>query len=160
MSDDEVRRLPTDARLAELEAVIAQLRAEVLDLSAALAHGGAVNDPQKAVPPVYGSLDAWVEEYFCVVFARPIGGEIRWCPQWRDHPEAVTRLEALWRSWEALRLDPNLGIATWLTNFLDPQLGQLLSRSGTFGQCSDARHSQATPLSRPRLGREPTTMNR
>lgn len=141
--NDAVRCLPTDARLAELEAVVAQLRGEVLDLSAALAQGGGVLGAQKAVEPVYDSLDAWVENYFCIVFARTVGGEIRWCAHWRDHPEAVTRLEALWRCWEALRLDPNLGLSTWLTSFADPQLAQLLSRLGPFAQCTNERHAAA-----------------
>ena len=56
-------------------------------------------------------------------------------------PEARLRLEALWRSWEALRLDPALGIATWLTNYADPQLAALLHRSGTFARCTPDRHT-------------------
>jgi hypothetical protein len=60
--------------------------------------------------------------------------------QWVEHAEAVLRLEALWRSWETLRLDPNLGMATWLTNFLDPQLAALTAPQGTFAKCSPDRH--------------------
>ena len=81
-----------------------------------------------------------------MVFARPVGGEIRWCSHWAEHPEALTRLEALWRAWETLRLDPNLGIATWLTNYLDPQLVALTSRAGTFAQCTPDRHAGTAPL--------------
>ena len=87
-----------------------------------------------------------MDEYFTVVFARPVGGEIRWCSHWSEHPEALTRLEALWRAWETLRLDPNLGIATWLTNYLDPQLVALTSRAGTFAQCTPDRHAGTAPL--------------
>jgi Domain of unknown function (DUF4913) len=137
---------PTQVQLREIEAQLAGLRAELADLSAAVLLGPPANEPQAAVSdevpePVHPSVEAWVEDYFCAVFARPVGGEIRWCLQWRDHPEAVTRLEALWRSWEALRLDPNLGVATWLTNYLDPQLAALLSRSGTFARCTSDRHA-------------------
>ena len=45
--------------------------------------------------------------YFLPMFRRPLGGEFRWCPQWWAHPEAVSRLTALWRSWEAFRLEPS-----------------------------------------------------
>ena len=80
------------------------------------------------------------------LFARSVGGEIRWCNQWQEHPEALTRLEALWRSWEALRLDTALGVATWLTSYLDPQLATLFGRSGTFTQCTPARHVACSQL--------------
>jgi hypothetical protein len=82
-------------------------------------------------------------------FGRPIGGEIRWCAQWREHAEAIGRLEALWRSWEALRLDPGMCMATWLTNYLDPQLAVLLGRGGPFAQCNVDRHERQVALSAP-----------
>ena len=82
------------------------------------------------------------------MFARSVGGDVRWCSEWRKHPEALTRLEALWRSWEALRLDPNLGIATWLTSYLDPQLVALTSRAGVFAQCTPDRHTSANSSNR------------
>ena len=46
----------------------------------------------------------WVREVFAPVFARSIGGPVKWCAQWWAHGEAVLRLEALWRSWEVLPL--------------------------------------------------------
>jgi hypothetical protein len=75
-----------------------------------------------------------------------LGGETRWCPRWHDHVEAVVRLEAIWRAWEVLRLDPGTGIATWLTTVADPQVAQLLSSSGPFAQCTMNRHQPSTPL--------------
>jgi hypothetical protein len=37
-------------------------------------------------------------------------------------------------------------MATWLTNYLDPQLLALMNRAGTFAQCSQDRHTiQPTP---------------
>jgi len=131
------------ARIADLEAHLARLSTEVADLAAALAANtepcdtpARPEDPK----PVYDTATDWVEHYFCIVFARSIGGETRWCPRWAEHPEAVTRLNALWRSWETLRLDPNLGIATWLTSYADAQLPILLGRAGPFTQCSAERH--------------------
>lgn len=125
-------------RVAELEVRVAQLSNELADVTALMTDGlisGAV-----APSPRYDSLDDWVREYFAPTFGRPIGGEIRWCAQWREHAEAIGRLEALWRSWEALRLDPALGMATWLTHHLDAQLTVLLGRAGPFSQCSSDRH--------------------
>jgi hypothetical protein len=72
--------------------------------------------------------------------------DARWCPCWAEHPEAVLRLEALWRSWETLRLDAHLGIATWLTSFLDPLVTALTGRRGPFAQCGSGRHQEQAAL--------------
>lgn len=151
LSPPEARRLVQ--RVDELEALLRRAVCDLEDLSANQLSG--YSAPQEREPeatddvpePVYSSVAAWVDGYFRMVFARSVGGEIRWCDHWQAHPEAVTRLEALWRSWEALRLDPNLGMATWLTSFLDPQLAALLSRAGTFAQCGQGRHTTPTGLS-------------
>jgi hypothetical protein len=136
------------ARLDELEARLARALAELEDLTGLVTHANQATEPSASEPtePIHATLTDWVDGYFSHVFARSVGGETRWCAYWRDHPEAVTRLEALWRSWETLRLDPNLGIVTWLTSYLDPQLAALLARSGTFAQCSTDRHTSPTQL--------------
>lgn len=66
---------------------------------------------------------------------------MRWCPQWWAHAEALSRLEALWRTWEAARLDPLQGIAVWYRDFCDPRLRVLFSPAGPFAQCTAERHS-------------------
>lgn len=145
-------------RVDELTAGLAQLAADVEDLACALLPTDVTlpdDDPppaEKQAQPAYDRLEDWVEQYFLPTFRRPIGGEIRWCTQWTEHPEALTRLEALWRSWETLRLDPNLGIATWLTNYLDPLHAILLNRAGPFAQCTPERHTYLPqPQTTPRL---------
>jgi len=90
--------------------------------------------------PVYGSVQEWVTGQFLPMFRRPLGGEYRWCRQWWQHAEAITRLTALWHSWEALRLEPGTGIAIWLRDHLDHQLPVLLGRAGPFAQCSEEEH--------------------
>ena len=127
-------------RVAELEVRVAQLSNELEDVTGLVTGGSASH--VGAPTPRYAALDDWVCEYFAPTFGRPIGGEIRWCGQWREHAEAIGRMEALWRSWEALRLDPAMGMATWLTGHLDPQLTVLLGRSGPFSQCSPDRHEE------------------
>ncbi|MEX5710496.1 DUF4913 domain-containing protein [Parafrankia sp. FMc6] len=69
----------------------------------------------------YLNLELFVEEFLAVMFPRPLVGEFRWCP-WRwDHSEAVRHLESLWRAFESLRLDGELGIAIWLRDHFDHQ---------------------------------------
>ncbi|HEX2805753.1 MAG TPA: DUF4913 domain-containing protein [Kineosporiaceae bacterium] len=145
----EVARLA--AHVDELAAGVARLTAELQDLSAAIvpdeypgpdeAGGGSDARSDDSVVPVYGCLEEWVTGYFLPTFRRPFGGEVRWCAAWQEHPEAVVRLQGLWSSWEALQVEPKLGIITWLTHYLDPQLIALLGRSGTFGQCTVDRHA-------------------
>ena len=90
--------------------------------------------------PVYGSVDEWVTSHFLPMFRRSLGGEFRWCAQWWQHAEAITRLTALWHSWEAMRLQPGTGMAAWLRDHLDHQLPVLLGRTGPFSMCSEDEH--------------------
>jgi len=90
--------------------------------------------------PVYDGVEDWVTGQFLPMFRRPLGGEYRWCRQWWQHAEAITRLTALWHSWEALRLEPGTGMASWLRDHLDHQLPVLLGRGGPFAQCSEDEH--------------------
>ena len=56
----------------------------------------------------------------------------RWCPQWYLHPEAVARLEALWKAFEHLRHDPPLGAAIWWRDYTDPTMTALTAPDGPF----------------------------
>lgn len=93
-----------------------------------------------APEPVYAAVEDWVTGQFLPVYVRPLGGEYRWCAQWWQHAEAITRLTALWHAWELMRLQPGTGIAAWLRDHLDHHLPVLLSRSGPFAQCSESEH--------------------
>ena len=96
--------------------------------------------------PYFSSLLEFVVEGFAPVYCRATSPIVRWCPRWWDHAEAIYRLEALWRTWELYRLEPRLGIASWLRDYLDPQLAALTSPTGPFSQCTDDRHSPIKPL--------------
>lgn len=98
------------------------------------------DDKVPAPEPVYSGVEEWVTGQFLPMFRRPLGGEYRWCRQWWQHAEAITRLTALWHSWEALRLEPGTGMAVWLRDHLDHQLTVLLGRGGPFAQCSEDEH--------------------
>jgi hypothetical protein len=101
----------------------------------------------EAPEPAFANAVAWVEGWFLPTIQRQAGGgESRWCARWWAHAEAMTRFEALWRSWEVLRLDAGTGLSLWLRDHLDPQLTRLMSADGPFAQCAPDRHE---PL--PRL---------
>lgn len=95
---------------------------------------------QQSALPCCGSLEQWVEQVFTATYARRATPTFRWCAQWWRHAEAISRLEALWRSWEALRLDPLLGMATWYRDYLDSQLPVLTGPAGPFADCDPTQH--------------------
>jgi hypothetical protein len=89
--------------------------------------------------PRFADLESWVHEFFVLIFGRHTE-QRRWCAQWWAHPEAVLRLDALWRTWEVTSLDPVHGVADWIRNYLDPNLAELLSASGPFALCTEGQH--------------------
>jgi hypothetical protein len=61
--------------------------------------------------PLYPDVESWVGQHWSPLVRRPLGGNLTWCASWWKHPEAISRLEALWRAWETLRLDSPLGMS-------------------------------------------------
>jgi hypothetical protein len=104
------------------------------------------DQPDEPDEPYFTGLLEFVTDGFAPVYCRATSPTVRWCPRWWDHAEAIYRLEALWRTWELYRLEPRLGIASWLRDYLDPQLAALTSPTGPFAQCTDERHSPIKPL--------------
>jgi|GEM_PF-1470201 len=146
----------TDARLADLERHRDALENALEEMSAnQQLH---VNDSDGDAPPpstpmavaeapqpVFANLQAWVEGMFAPTFCHRLGS-VHWCAAWWEHEEALLRLEALWRTWETMRLQPADGLARWLRDFLDPQLGMLLAERGPFTACDGENHHPAPPL--------------
>ena len=92
--------------------------------------------------PVYTVVEDWVNGYFLPMFRRTLGGEYRWCAQWWQHGEAISRITSLWHSWEVLRLQPGTGIGVWYRDHLDHQLPILMGARGPFYQCSETTHRE------------------
>ncbi len=136
-----------DARLSRLESSYEALE-DALALPSPTANGStaAGAETSGATPePLYPNVEAWVAGWFAPTFARRLG-TTRWCAQWWLHAEAIVRLEALWRSWETLRLDPNQGMSSWLRDHLDPQRQVLMGDSGPFQACEAGEHNPPPDL--------------
>lgn len=107
-------------------------------------------------PPLYyGSVDQFVREMIIPVFRRKVGARAthRWSAEWWRNPEAVIRLEALWRSWEHLRLDPATGMSVWLRDHADHHLGVLMNPDGPFAWSEDSnQRGEALPHTDPPAG--------
>lgn len=108
--------------------------------------------PANFYPDVY----AFVGEFLAEMFAHKVSDALtswRWCSHWFLHVEAVARLEALWKAWETLRLDPGTGSSVWFRDHADPAMAALTGPQGPFAQCSDTSHRlppalPCTPLER------------
>lgn len=97
----------------------------------------------------YGSVDEFVREYLIGAYRRRVDGQHRlWAARWWEYDEAVIRLDALWRSWEKLRLDESTGMSVWWRDHADHHMAVLFSPDGPFaGAESDAnRNKKGEPL--------------
>ena len=74
------------------------------------------------------------------------GAAFAWCPEWYKHPEALIRVEAIWRAWEHLRLEPALGVSTWWLNHADPHMRVLMDKEGPFKKCAYDGHKAPSPM--------------
>lgn len=103
-------------------------------------------EPEAVQPRRYGCVADFVTLYFSLRFTRSkAGGRWCWCPRWWDHPEAVSRLTALWLSWERLHPQPGIGRSLWYRDHLDHHLPILMGQDGPFRECSDSYHGRPKP---------------
>ena len=96
---------------------------------------------------VYSSAVEFFVELFAQSYVREVneGAASAWCPEWYKHPEALIRMEAIWRAWEHLRLEPALGISTWWLNHADPHMRVLTDKEGPFKKCAYDGHKTPAP---------------
>ena len=91
----------------------------------------------------FGSVDEFVRERLRYTYSRRVGpqGPNRWAADWWRYPEAISRLDALWRSWEALRLEPTFGMSVWWRDHADHHMRMLMSPEGPFADSRDENKS-------------------
>ncbi|MBF6248321.1 DUF4913 domain-containing protein, partial [Nocardia elegans] len=94
--------------------------------------------PPRPEKTVYDGVVEFVENYLSLVYRRQVTdiSETVWCPEWWKHAEAAVRLEALWRAWEHLRMDPATGLSVWFLDHADPHMTKLFDPRGPFKYCS------------------------
>lgn len=96
--------------------------------------------------PVYGSVDEFVRGYLARVWRPRIDGHNRrWAADWWNYPEAVSRLTALWRAWEALRLDGATGASIWWRDHFDHHIPILTGRDGPFEGLTSEQVARSMP---------------
>lgn len=72
-------------------------------------------------------------------------GTYTWCPTWWKHPEAIARLEALWRAWEICRAEDGEAPSRWFWQHCDPMLAVLMdAKRGPMSDCKPDEHRKYT----------------
>ncbi|MEV6340949.1 DUF4913 domain-containing protein [Nocardia vinacea] len=92
----------------------------------------------------FKSVEDFVREYLAPCYAREVSrsgleGQIRWCPMWHEHAEAVARLTAMWRAWEHLRHGEDVQMSQFWRDHADHHMAHLLDPKGPFEHCSVAK---------------------
>jgi hypothetical protein len=105
-----------------------------------VAEAQAAEEAENPPTTVFGSTEEFVRVRLAPGYRRDVvdNREIRWCPQWWRHEEAISRLEALWRTWEHFRRDPTTGMSVWWRDHADHHMSVLMSSDGPFSKCSAA----------------------
>lgn len=107
-----------------------------------------------APEPYFANCYQWFQDWLVPTWTRPLNpSTATWCPQWWCHPEAVARIESLWRAWEQLRLDAGTGMSVWWRDHADHHLPTLLATDGPFKGCGPEKRHTTRPL--PLLPVEP-----
>ncbi|AOT05377.1 hypothetical protein ASPU41_05935 [Arthrobacter sp. U41] len=91
---------------------------------------------------MYSSAVEFFADLLAQSYVREVneGAAFAWCPEWYKQPEALIRMEAIWRAWEHLRLEPALGISTWWLDHADPHMHTLMDKEGPFKKCAYEGH--------------------
>lgn len=132
--------------------VLEHLRAEAVEATQVAVEAATSPDTAEQTleePPqlYYGSTNEFVRDYLRHVYQRKINGQhTYWSAQWWRSAEAISRLEALWRAWEYLRLDPSTGMSVWWRDHADPHMAVLMSSTGPFSKDYDTQATVADPL--------------
>ena len=81
---------------------------------------GHTHEPADAPQLVFGSTEEFLHEQLLPTYVRDVDdSSAKWCMEWYFHPEADSRVEALWRAWERMRLDGATGISVWWRDHAD-----------------------------------------
>ncbi|WP_241986564.1 DUF4913 domain-containing protein [Cryobacterium fucosi] len=104
----------------------------------------------------YGSSDEFVRERLIHMYARRVGpgnASFRWAADWWNYPEALARIDALWRAWEHLRLDAATGSSVWWIEHADHHMPILMSTEGPFAKSEDSNKAgEPLPYTAPPEG--------
>ncbi|AKK07391.1 hypothetical protein CMUST_15510 (plasmid) [Corynebacterium mustelae] len=95
-------------------------------------------DNSQVKPPRFASLFDFVDQFILPMYGttQMHQGSVNWSPKWWAHPEAIARLDGLWRTFEKLRIDaPATHVELFLRLHGDYHMRYLMQPDGVFSQC-------------------------
>lgn len=103
----------------------------------------------------FGSVDEFVREKLRYTYIRRVSatGAYRWSAEWWKFPEAISRLDSLWRAWEALRLDGTFGMSVWWRDHADHHMRMLMAPDGPFANSRDSNEVDPTLAAKALVGK-------
>lgn len=105
------------------------------------------DSPQMKYASVYEFYDGVVKH---LLRDRLIGPRHqRWSAYWWNSPEALLRMDAIWRSYESLKDDPATGLSVWFKDHFDPHMNVLTSDAGPFSDSRDSSKHGEYPAYEP-----------
>jgi len=98
------------------------------------------------LPERFCDVEDFVAHFMAPVIERRLGGGRLWCAKWWKHPEAVNRLWALWRAYEAFRAQGGTALSAWWVYHVDSHLAVVMGEWGPFWRCRKGHSDGLTPL--------------
>jgi hypothetical protein len=146
---DAIERALSEAAITAAEqddamvAAIAQREAQLSQDEKATAPPPSASGPE---PPDLAMLHTWVDTHIAIMVRKTTttgeGGGIRWCRQWWEHPDAVTRFTALYLAFTQLSAEKSpIWLSVYLRDHVDPHLATLTSPYGPFHACTPRKHA-------------------
>ncbi|WP_142045874.1 DUF4913 domain-containing protein [Arthrobacter sp. SLBN-100] len=89
---------------------------------------------------VFGSAEEFLQEQPLPTYVRDVDDRSAKWLGWYFPPETVSRVEALWRTWEHLRLNGAIGISVWWRDHADHHMHVRFDPQGPFCNCDKTRH--------------------
>lgn len=134
-----------DRAVLEVEQAAEEVAAAVK--SASPTEGTDTGTEQEGPQLVFSTSERFLHELLLPMYIRIIDSRNgTWCRKWFLHAEALSRVDALWRAWEHLRLDGKTGMSVWWKDHADPHMAVLLNPKGPFHECDLERHKDPDPL--------------
>lgn len=103
-------------------------------------------EPPKKQKRMYASVVEFVEEFITKMYPTSSVVTPNWTSRWWEHPQAITRLSALWQTFERLRVEqPATYMETFLRVHADYHMRYLMGDNGVFAQVRNTPE-KPTPL--------------
>jgi hypothetical protein len=136
MATDEVAQLHEEVR-----ALTARVRSLQNLLLAAFDVDDEDRYPRAAATTNWHDVEDWVVNIMQDTLERRASNTRRWCPEWYEHPEVLTRFRILHDSYREVEKLDAYTYSNWFVDHLDRHLDAIFSPDGPFAACSPERHS-------------------